>query len=66
MGICVFIYARENTNNVDFDMFLCLQHSRTMSQTSMNFYETTQTQRDIIAQLEAKNREIMREIARLK
>ncbi|CAL8069543.1 unnamed protein product [Orchesella dallaii] len=41
-------------------------HSRTMSQTSMNFYETTQTQRDIIAQLEAKNREIMREIARLK
>ncbi|CAG7731838.1 unnamed protein product [Allacma fusca] len=42
------------------------KHSRTMSQTSMSFYDTTQTQREMIAQLEARNREIMREIARLR
>ena len=43
-----------------------LQHSRTMSQNSMSLYDTTQTQRDMIAQLEARNREIMREISRLR
>jgi hypothetical protein len=39
-----------------------------MSQTSMtmSLFDTTQSQRDMIAQLEARNREIMREIACLR
>lgn len=38
-----------------------------MSQTSMSLFDTsTQTQRDMIAQLEARNNAIMNEIARLK
>ncbi|XP_035706048.1 dystrobrevin-1 isoform X6 [Folsomia candida] len=41
-------------------------HNRNMSQTSMNLFDSTQSQRDMISQLESRNREIMNQIARLR
>jgi len=36
------------------------------SQTSMHLFDSTRSQRDLICQLEARNREILHEIAQLR
>lgn len=64
---CVWaLYSFCSVLNDFFHWLIFLQQGRAPSDANLSSLETSRAQRELISQLEAKNKEIMREIARLR